>query len=259
MQVISVLNNKILWVLFPALWLMLAASVILANQQADNHDMRRKTNKEKSIREQCFKFVGHKMVGGRIKGDPGNMVPQYQWDNECIKNYHRAILIEKNTNQATETTKSSFLKSTFNKLSKESRKLVQQRLADLDLYSSAIDGLYGKGTKAAISSYNKEYFASVDLNKKDNVDALLEAIVVHKSVLAKTGSNTDDTEQKICSSANLKLCSVEELCSNGTKQVSGQLQWVTNTFADAGANCGHPNDYMGVDIATFGCTLTFWA
>lgn len=44
-------------------------------------------------------------------------------------------------------------------------------------YRSVIDGLYGKGTAAALKAYNKEYLGNADLTKKANVDALFADIL----------------------------------------------------------------------------------
>ena len=48
----------------------------------------------------------------------------------------------------------TILQSTFNKLSKDQRKVIQSNLAAEQFYTSSIDGLYGRGTAAALKAYN---------------------------------------------------------------------------------------------------------
>ena len=63
-------------------------------------------------------------------------------------------------------------------LSQERRKKVQEVLKSIHLYKSSIDGLYGKGTEAALRSYNKDYLGNPSLNIAQNVNALLKDIEV---------------------------------------------------------------------------------
>jgi S1-C subfamily serine protease len=57
---------------------------------------------------------------------------------------------------------------------------VQTNLKRLDLYRSSIDGLYGKGTADALSSYNNQNLNNADLKKAANVLKLLDAVLAHK-------------------------------------------------------------------------------
>ena len=70
------------------------------------------------------------------------------------------------------------LETAFISLSKERRKKIQEVLKSLNLYKSSIDGLYGKGTEAALRSYNKNYLGNPSLNVSQNVNALIKAIEV---------------------------------------------------------------------------------
>ena len=57
---------------------------------------------------------------------------------------------------------------------------MQSKLALLGYYKSTIDGLYGKGTAAALKAYNKEYLGDPDLTKSANVKALLDDLLREK-------------------------------------------------------------------------------
>ena len=69
------------------------------------------------------------------------------------------------------------LSSGFLKLNISDRKALQTRLAERDMYSANVDGLYGNGTATALRSYNKEYLGDADLTQKANVEALLDDIL----------------------------------------------------------------------------------
>ncbi|MEJ6811793.1 MAG: peptidoglycan-binding protein [Oceanospirillaceae bacterium] len=88
----------------------------------------------------------------------------------------------------------SLLKKSFIVLSKDQRKLVQVNLARENLYTSTVDGLYGKGTAAALKAYNKEYLGNADLSKASNAKALIadllkerpsEVVALEAAVAAK--------------------------------------------------------------------------
>jgi S1-C subfamily serine protease len=76
--------------------------------------------------------------------------------------------------------KPSLLKTAFTALSKSDRKRIQTNLGNLDLYKSSVDGLYGKGTAAALSAYNKKNLNNFDLKNAANVSRLLAAVISHK-------------------------------------------------------------------------------
>lgn len=57
---------------------------------------------------------------------------------------------------------------------------MQSKLALLGYYKSTIEGLYGKGTAAALKAYNKEYLGDADLTKSANVKALLDDLLREK-------------------------------------------------------------------------------
>ena len=74
-------------------------------------------------------------------------------------------------------TKISPLRATFIELSDTQRKLIQSVLSELELYRSSIDGLYGKGTAAALNEYNKQYLNGADLTKSGNVRKLMDSVL----------------------------------------------------------------------------------
>lgn len=82
--------------------------------------------------------------------------------------------------------KPSLLRTTFLGLSKNQRKKIQLTLKRLRFYDSSIDGLYGRGTAAALTAYNKQNLAGADLKKSENVKTLMN------SVLAMTPKTTPE-------------------------------------------------------------------
>jgi hypothetical protein len=125
--------------------------------------------------------------------------------------------------------KPTLLRTAFITLTKEDRKLVQEVLKEKGLYTSKVDGLYGKRTSTALERFNKAHFSAADLNKKENVEALLNAVLLLKN----------NVEAECSYTTSPSYCSAAQLCSNATQLVNGQLQWVTNTFADAAKKKGY--------------------
>ena len=68
----------------------------------------------------------------------------------------------------------------FVKKTKASKFKIQTRLSSLGYYNFNVDGLYGKGTAAALKAYNKEYLGDADLTKSANVKALLDDLLREK-------------------------------------------------------------------------------
>jgi len=73
--------------------------------------------------------------------------------------------------------KPSPLKAAYIKLSKSQREQVQSILSELGFYKSSIDGLYGKGTAAALKTFNKQNLKGADLSKRANVSKLMTAVL----------------------------------------------------------------------------------
>jgi hypothetical protein len=71
----------------------------------------------------------------------------------------------------------SFLQVAFTELPQYQREKVQSILSDLGLYTASIDGLYGRGTSAALTEYNNQYLNGSDLTNSDNVRRLIDAIL----------------------------------------------------------------------------------
>lgn len=87
---------------------------------------------------------------------------------------------EKRSKLKKNTPKITLLRNSFNNISKDQRKFIQRKLSAEGYYKSAIDGLYGKGTAAALKTYNKEYLNNADLNKSANVTTLLDNLLKEK-------------------------------------------------------------------------------
>lgn len=75
------------------------------------------------------------------------------------------------------------LRIAFVNYSKGQRKLIQSNLADLGFYKSSIDGLYGKGTAAALEAYNKEYLGNADLSTAANANVLIADLLKGQPVV----------------------------------------------------------------------------
>ncbi len=78
------------------------------------------------------------------------------------------------------------LRSLFISQTEQNRRKLQQTLSSLGYYKSSIDGLYGKGTAAALKSYNKEYLNNAPLFESANVEALLNDILKAKTLDRET-------------------------------------------------------------------------
>ena len=100
------------------------------------------------------------------------------------------------------------------KMTSTNRKKIQSALADLGFYKSSIDGLYGKGTAAALKDYNKEYLGNYDLTITSNANALLRAVlkstldIDDKSNPPHSACFTDPTacnDVRLCSLATVGL------------------------------------------------------
>jgi S1-C subfamily serine protease len=72
------------------------------------------------------------------------------------------------------------LRQGFTKLSKKQREQIQAALSHLGFYKFTVDGLYGKGTAAALTAYNKQNLNGADLSKSGNVSKLMTAVLALK-------------------------------------------------------------------------------
>ena len=85
------------------------------------------------------------------------------------------------------------LRSLFISQTEQNRRKLQQTLSSLGYYKSSIDGLYGKGTAAALKSYNKEYLNNAPLSESANVEALFNEILKAKISDRKSDSKIQIT------------------------------------------------------------------
>ena len=69
------------------------------------------------------------------------------------------------------------LKILFKNLSIKQRESIQSNLKKLGLYQSSIDGLYGKGTEAALTAYNTKHLSGSDLKVAENVTNLINKVL----------------------------------------------------------------------------------
>ena len=95
--------------------------------------------------------------------------------------------------------KANILNSSFKRLDVSKRKKIQLVLSVDGYYKSSIDGLYGKGTAAALKAYNKEYLGNADLTKSDNISALFDDLLKDKpAVVAAKKCQGSDTKSVKC-------------------------------------------------------------
>jgi len=78
----------------------------------------------------------------------------------------------------------SQLELAFIELSKRDRSLVQSNLAQENLYAFKIDGLYGKGTEAALKAYNNKYLGNANLKQSKNAKKLISTVLSIKPKVA---------------------------------------------------------------------------
>ncbi len=110
--------------------------------------------------------------------------------------------------------KPSVLGTAFKKLSDEYRKKIQINLKNLGFYKSSIDGLYGKGTAAALTAYNKQNLSGANLTNLQNVQTLLNAVLDLKSApQIVSDSNSDDT-YKVASGSGFYVSSQGHIITN---------------------------------------------
>ena len=138
-----------------------------------------------------FTYADGSIYAGEWKSDkkngqgtltqPNGILKKGTWGNNNFLNAEETPLPEKETPPPE---KSSFLKETYLKQSKDSRLKIQTALADLGLYKSSIDGVYGAGTDKALNAYNKQKWNNLDLSKLGNTKKLINSVLI----LAKRAS-----------------------------------------------------------------------
>jgi len=124
---------------------------------------------------------------GVLYSETGKILQEGIWRNDTFieskKNEHGDTIrsgfkkVPVQSNKSPRPSDVSRLREGFIGLGDQRRKQVQQELKKSGYYGSVIDGLYGKGTAAALKAYNKEYLGNADLSKKANVDALFADIL----------------------------------------------------------------------------------
>ena len=116
-------------------------------------------------------FKDDKMNGRVIHTQPSGAIDEEIWKNGSFQ------YVLKNPKNA----KPSPLKDAFYELTVIKRKSVQSILSDLGLYTSSIDGLYGKGTAVGLTAFNKKNLNDADLKKSANAQKLMSFILEFKS------------------------------------------------------------------------------
>ena len=116
------------------------------------------------------------------------------------------------------SSKPSLLQVAFTQLSQSQRKQVQSILSNLGFYNSSIDGLYGKGTAKALTSYNKQNLNGADLTKNENAGKLINAILSLEpspSTQPKLADNaTPDQTYKVASGSGFYVSDEGHIITN---------------------------------------------
>lgn len=89
------------------------------------------------------------------------------------------------------------LQNAFNGTSKQKRKIIQTQLSNLGFYQSSIDGLYGRGTAAALKEYNKDYLGNANLGKASNAKALIADLLKETPAIAEETKTADIAEVEL--------------------------------------------------------------
>ena len=156
---------------------------------------------------------------------------------------------------------SFFIKSSFNKLSLEQRKVIQFNLKELGYYKYSIDGLYGKRTEGALVLFNTKNLDGAELQKSKNVLKLLNAALKleEKSSMesqivdAKLQDCNDVAEVRSSNNVNKKSSDIGENCvKNHTTEMP--INNGTYTYSDGTKYIGEFRDgkKQGRGILIFG-------
>jgi S1-C subfamily serine protease len=113
-------------------------------------------------------------------------------------------------------TKTTPLRDFYVNLSSDNRKKIQSNLSVLGLYTSSIDGLFGKGTAAALFEYNKQSLGGSDLKKSENVGKLINTVLALKATpTPKAAQNTQpDETYKVASGTGFYVSSEGYIITN---------------------------------------------
>ena len=76
----------------------------------------------------------------------------------------------------------SLLQNAFMQLEENQRRRLQTKHKNLGYYKSSIDGIYGKGTAAALNLYNEMHLSKSDLSRDKNIEHLINPILGIKPV-----------------------------------------------------------------------------
>lgn len=115
----------------------------------------------------------------------------------------------------------------FNKYGFEERKAIQEGLADLNFYTSTIDGLYGRNTEAAIKAFNAAYYDDTVITTDELAKTLLDRILDFKT---------------LPTSCDVTSCTDQQLCRLATVWKDNQKSWSDGPYKtiaeERGLTCG---------------------
>lgn len=108
----------------------------------------------------------------------------------------------------------SLIKNAFIKLTEQQRKQLQSNLQNLGFYKSKIDGLYGKGTEGALNAYNNQNMDGADLDKEQNVNKLIAAILAIKPSPKKAPNTNPDETYRVASGSGFYVSDQGHIITN---------------------------------------------
>jgi hypothetical protein len=130
------------------------------------------------------------------------------------------FLQKQKTIYSQEIFKFSVLKTAFLRRPENYRNIIQKKLTSLGLYSSSIDGQYGKRTLKALLEYNKRYHNNSDLNILSNALKLIKDIISHeiiktpKIIETKTPKPVTDYIRKVASGTGFYVSKEGHIMTN---------------------------------------------
>jgi len=154
------------------------------------------------------------------------------WGNNNFLNAEETPFPEKETPPPE---KSSLLKETYLKQSKNSRLNIQTALADLGLYKSSIDGVYGAGTDKALNAYNKQKWNNLDLSKLGNTKKLINSVLIlAKRASPRVDDPANELGQTICPGSPYDTAKLPNITGDWTDCI-GEEHWA---YAGSGSYSG---------------------
>ncbi len=113
------------------------------------------------------------------------------------------------------------LKQAFNKLLMYQRKEIHQKLKDEGMYSSTIDGKWGRNTLVGLIHYSMRYLQTFDLRNSSNISKLYAHLLPDSGELIAIQSDTSDSYKSTAVANEFK-----NLSSRNRKHIQASLRYL---------------------------------